>query len=57
MVKGRPSGKYDMDGAEGLRAGSIVHEVKRVGLLIDRYVDLELRIGDQLVFYISKSQA
>ena len=31
---------YDMDGAEGLNSGAIVHEVKRVGLLIDRYVDL-----------------
>jgi hypothetical protein len=36
---------------------SIVHEIKRVGLLIDRYVDLEMRVGDHLVFYISKSQA
>jgi hypothetical protein len=35
----------------------IVHEVKRVGLLIDRYVDLELRVGDHLILYISKSQA
>ena len=47
---------YDMDG-EALGDGTIVHEVKRVGLLIDRYVDLELRIGDHLVIYISKSQA
>ena len=45
-----------MDG-EMLGNGTIVHEVKRVGLLIDRYVDLELRIGDHLVIYISKSQA
>jgi len=36
-------------------AETIVHEVKRVGLLIDRYVDLELRVGDHLVLYISKS--
>ena len=36
---------------------AIVHEVKRVGLLIDRYIDLELRVGDHLVLYISKSQA
>lgn len=35
----------------------IVHEVKRVGLLIDRYVDLELRVGDHLILYISRSQA
>lgn len=33
----------------------LVHEVKRVGLLIDRYVDLELRVGDSMVFYLSKS--
>ena len=33
----------------------IVHEVKRVGLLIDRYIDLEMRVGDHLVLYISKS--
>jgi len=36
-------------------SGKIVHEVKRVGLLIDRYVDLEMRVGDHLVLYISKS--
>ena len=36
-------------------AATIVHEVKRVGLLIDRYVDLELRVGDHLVLFISKS--
>lgn len=47
---------YDLDG-EMLGDGTIVHEVKRVGLLIDRYVDLEMRIGDHLVIYISKSQA
>lgn len=35
----------------------LTHEVKRVGLLIDRYVDMELRVGDHLVLYISKSQA
>lgn len=42
---------------EELQATTIVHEVKRVGLLIDRYVDLELRVGDHLILYISKSQA
>ena len=46
--------KYDLDG-EIMSQNSIVHEIKRVGLLIDRYVDLEMRIGDHLVFYISKS--
>jgi len=44
-----------------VRAGGkeepVIHEVKRVGLLIDRYVDLELRIGDHLILYISKTQA
>ena len=34
---------------------TIIHEVKRVGLLIDRYIDLELRVGDHLVLYISKT--
>lgn len=33
---------------------SLINEVKRLGLLIDRYVDLELRIGDTLVIYISR---
>jgi hypothetical protein len=33
---------------------TISNEVKRLGLLIDRYVDLELRIGDTLVIYISR---
>ena len=54
-----PAGKnkhYDMEG-EMHGNSTIVHEVKRVGLLIDRYVDLELRIGDHLVIYISKTQA
>ena len=40
-----------------MESSTIIHEVKRVGLLIDRYVDLELRVGDQLILYISKSQA
>ena len=35
--------------------GGLVNEVKRLGLLIDRYVDLELRIGDNLVVYIQRS--
>ena len=34
---------------------TIIHEVKRVGLLIDRYIDLEMRVGDHLIIYISKS--
>ena len=46
--------QYDIDG-DLLGEGTIVHEVKRVGLLIDRYVDLELRVGDHLILYISKS--
>ena len=33
----------------------VVHEVKKLGLLIDRYVDIELRIGDILVIYISRA--
>lgn len=43
-------------GGELFGNGPIVHEVKRLGLLIDRYVDLELRVGDHLVIYISKNQ-
>lgn len=35
----------------------LVNEVKRLGLLIDRYVDLELRVGDTLVLYISRASA
>lgn len=35
----------------------LVNEVKRLGLLIDRYVDLELRIGDYLVIYISRGSS
>lgn len=35
----------------------LVNEVKRKGLLIDRYVDLELRIGDTLVIYISRGSS
>jgi hypothetical protein len=35
----------------------LVNEVKRLGLLVDRYVDLELRIGDTLIVYISRASA
>lgn len=35
----------------------LVHEVKRVGFLIDRYVDLQLRIGDNLVVYLQRASA
>jgi hypothetical protein len=51
---GNKNKHYDMEG-EMLANSTIVHEIKRVGLLIDRYVDLELRIGDHLVIYVSKS--
>ena len=58
VVKGNSRrNKYDLDGDETLVPGAIVHEVKRVGLLIDRYVDLEMRVGDQVVIYISKSHS
>ena len=53
----RSQGKYDHNGNEAISSSAVVHEVKRVGLLIDRYVDLEMRVGDHLVLYISKSQA
>jgi hypothetical protein len=35
----------------------LINEVKRLGLLIDRYVDLELRIGDHVVIYIQRASA
>ena len=35
----------------------LINEVKRLGLLIDRYVDLELRLGDNLVIYIQRASA
>lgn len=35
----------------------ITNEVKKLGLLIDRYVDLELRVGDTLVIYISRGSS
>ena len=54
IKKIKRNNQYEEDELEG---STIVHEVKRVGLLIDRYVDLELRVGDQLILYISKSQA
>lgn len=47
----------DLLDEQHLGSEAIVHEVKRVGLLIDRYVDLEMRVGDHLVVYISRSQA
>lgn len=31
------------------------NEVKRLGLAIERHADVELRIGDLLIFYYSKS--
>ena len=36
---------------------TLVCEVKKLGLLIDRYVDLELRVGDILVIYISRGSS
>ena len=48
-VKGRFPGDDDEH--------TIVHEVKKLGLLIDRYVDLELRIGDTLVIYVSRGSS
>ena len=36
---------------------TIVTEVKRLGLSIDRYVDLELRVGDILIIYLSRTSA
>ena len=45
------SASYDDD------EGVLVHEVKRVGFLIDRYVDLQLRVGDSLVVYLQRASA
>jgi len=36
---------------------TLVQEVKKLGLLIDRYVDLELRLGDTLVIYIQRGSS
>lgn len=46
------SASYNDDGESVL-----VHEVKRVGFLIDRYVDLQLRVGDSLVVYLQRASA
>jgi hypothetical protein len=35
----------------------VVIEIKRAGLHIDRFIDMELRVGDTLVFYISQTAA
>ena len=50
--KSKKKSKSAMSEADSIK---LCHEVKRVGLLIDRYVDLEMRVGDHLVIYISKS--
>jgi len=54
VVKKKLKSYSNFDNDE-MESNTIVHEVKRVGLLIDRYVDLELRVGDHLILYISKS--
>ena len=46
------SASYNDDGE-----GVLVHEVKRVGYLIDRYVDLQLRVGGSLVVYLQRASA
>ena len=35
----------------------LCNEVKRLGFLIDRQVDLQLRVGDSLIVYLNKSHA
>jgi len=45
------SASYDDD------QGVLVNEVKRVGFLIDRYVDLQMRVGDSLVVYLQRAAA
>ena len=53
IVIKEPSGKSRTENIH-VDSQQIVNEVKKLGLLIDRYVDLELRIGDTLVIYISR---
>lgn len=38
-------------------SSQLIHEIKRSGLLVDRYVDLELRVNDQLIIYIQRASA
>ena len=53
--KGRES-RYSAIAASHNEDGEVlVHEVKRVGFLIDRYVDMQLRVGDSLVVYLQKA--
>lgn len=33
----------------------LVHEIKRAGLFNDRIIDLQIRVGDTLVFYLQQS--
>jgi len=40
--------------AKGAR-DELVVEVKRAGLHMDRFVDLELRVGDALIFYLQRA--
>lgn len=35
----------------------IMNEIKRIGYLKDRECPLQIRVGDQLIVYISKSSA
>lgn len=53
MVKDTSSSSKNKYGEEN----GLVNEVKRLGLLVDRYVDLELRVGDTLIVYISRASA
>ena len=39
------------------RERGLVNEVKRMGYLVDRESEMQLRIGDTLIVYISKSNA
>ena len=55
VVKAAHGKDSKLNDQDQMQSSTIIHEVKRVGLLIDRYVDLEMRVGDQLVLYISKS--
>jgi len=32
----------------------LTNELKKIGLLVDRETEVQLRVGDQLIFYFSK---
>ena len=53
-LRAKREGRWEQMGI-GVRVvdGHVVNEVKRRGLLIDRGRDLEVRVGDEVVVYVS----